>query len=211
MASPEIPAWLNSSKLPNFPITAFFLIFFGTWFTEDGALLASALLWKKGKLGWELVYWANVLGVTAGDILLYYIGFELSKGLQTHWARRFISAELMEKGRTIFKKWGYWLVLLARCVPGLRIPAYAASGLLNIPLAPFSAIIFLSALFWVFFQMKLVEAAGNHFNAWQIACLALAVLALTQWTLKGFDEGGWRRRWNAVKRLFGLGPRDASR
>lgn len=203
MASPEIPAWLNASKLSNYPLAAFLLIFFGTWFSEDGAMVASAILWKKGKLDWDIVYWGNVLGVSTGDILMYWIGYKISFGLERPWVRRFIKAEHVDRGRLFFMKWGNWLVFLARFIPGLRVPAYSAAGLLRAPLGPFSAIVVLTAVFWVGVQMKLIEAAGKHLSTWQIFWLGLGILALTHWVLKGFDDDGWSRRWQAVRRLFG--------
>jgi membrane protein DedA with SNARE-associated domain len=188
MPSPEIPAWLNTGKLPNYPVAAFFLIFFGTWFTEDGALVASAILWKKGRLSWELVYWANVLGVCVGDLLLYWIGLKISYGLERPWLSRFIKPATMEKARQVFSKWGNWLVFLARFIPGLRLPAYIGGGLLRSPRGPFSAIVILTALFWVGIQMKLVEAAGQHLSPWQIFWAGLAILAATQLVLKLFER-----------------------
>jgi membrane protein DedA with SNARE-associated domain len=205
MAAPEIPAWLNTSKLSNFPLAAFFLIFFGTWFSEDGAMVASAILWNKGKLSWEVVYWGNVLGLTSGDILMYWLGYEIGFGLENPWVKRFIKPSLVEKGHKIFLKWGNWLVFIARFIPGLRVPAYSAAGLLRAPLGPVAAIIFLTAAFWVGVQMEIIQAAGNHLNPWEIFFLGLSALLLTHWVLSGFDNDGWKKRWQALKRVFRSG------
>jgi membrane protein DedA with SNARE-associated domain len=198
MASPEIPAWLNTSKLANFPLVAFFLIFFGTWFSEDGAMVASAILWKKGKLTWDVVYWGNVLGLTSGDLLMYWIGHEIGLGLERPWVKRFIKPALLEKGHAIFLRWGNWLVFIARFIPGLRVPAYSAAGLLRAPLGPVAAIIFLTAAFWVGVQMKLID----HFSPWEIFVWGLGALLLIHWVLSGFENQGWKRRWDALSGLF---------
>lgn len=204
MHPPEIPVWLNASKLANYPAAAFFLIFFGTWFSEDGAMLGSAFLWKQGKLGWEVVYWANALGVSTGDILLYYIGYEISFGLEKPWVRRFIKPTHIERGRAFFAKWGNWLTFVARFVPGLRLPGFTAAGLMRTPIAPFSAIVFLTALFWVGVQMKIVQAAGNHFSTWEIFAMGLAALLVTRWVLVGFENEGWKNRWIGLKKILGI-------
>jgi membrane protein DedA with SNARE-associated domain len=177
MTSPEIPAWLNSSKLSQYPAVAFFLIFFGTWFTEDGTMLASAVLWKKGRLSGELVYWANVLGVSTADLLLYYLGFELSRGLEKPWVSRFLKPQTMDRARHFFRKWGNGFTLVARFVPLLRLPAFAGAGLMRQPFLPFGAIVVGSALAWTWAQMKLVM----DLNYWQLLILVLLLALLIQW------------------------------
>jgi membrane protein DedA with SNARE-associated domain len=204
MHPPEIPVWLNASKLANHPIAAFFIIFFGTWFSEDGAMLGSIYMWKQGKLAWPIIYWGNTLGVSVGDLLLYWVGFEISRGLEKPWVARFIKPSRLERGRAFFAKWGNWLTFMARFIPGLRVPGFSAAGLMRTPFAPFTAIVFLTAAFWIGIQMELADAVGNNLSGWQIFWLALALLILTYWVIKGFEDDNWRRRWIALRRLVRL-------
>jgi membrane protein DedA with SNARE-associated domain len=192
--SPE--AW---SKLP--PILCFISIALATWVAEDLTLIASSSLWLRGDLSGALVLGANVVGIASGDLMLYFLGRRFGGALpRAPYIGRFFKPSNVEKGVRFFEKRGMNLVLVARFVPGLRLPTYTAAGIFRSPLGPTVGVIALSGLVWVPLQMIAVRSLGRHFSPWQTAVVALVFFAVLAWLLQGFVQHEWRLRWIGLKR-----------
>lgn len=200
MPAPEIFEWVKPSVLARHPWIAFLLFFFATWFSQEGALLGSSFMWKQGKVDWWQVFWGNTLGMTSGDLLLYFIALKMSTGLEKPWLQRFIKPHHFERGRGFYQKWGNWLTFMARFIPGMHVPGYAAAGLMRAPFGPFATIVFLTAALYVGGFMTIARVL----SPWQIFWLCLLALLLTQWVLTGFEDDNWKKRGLALKRLFRL-------
>ena len=181
---------------------SFFGIFFATWLAEDLTLIGSATLWAKGHLSGSLVLWANVLGISSGDLLLYGLGRAFGPDLpKVPWLGRFFKPKAVERGTRYFQDKGLKWVLIARFVPGLRLPTYVAAGIFKAPFWNCAGIIFVSGLFWVPLQMLAVRSLGRHFSPWQTAGVALIFFAVLAWFLQGFVHHEWRLRWIGLRRL----------
>ena len=199
MPAPEIFEWVRPSVLAKHPFVAFLLFFFATWFTQEGTLFASAAWWKQGKVGWDVVFWGNVLGMTGGDMLIYLVGYRVSFGLEKPWVQRYVKPELIEKGHLFYAKWGNWLTFMSRFIPGMHVPGYLSAGLMNAPAGPQLTIIFLTAVLYVGGFMTVVRVL----TTWQIFWLCLLSLLLMQWMLTGFENGNWAKRWQALRSFLG--------
>ena len=199
MPAPEIFDWVRPSILAKHPFIAFLLFFFATWFSQEGTMIASLYWWKQGKVTWDIVFWGNVLGMTAGDLLLYLFGLKLSNGLEKPWIQRFIKPHHIAKGHMFFAKWGNWLTFMSRFVPGMHVPGYAAAGLMQAPFGPFASIVFLTSILYVGGFMTIARLL----TSWQLFWLCLLALLLTQWVLKGFEGQGWKKRWDGIKNILG--------
>jgi membrane protein DedA with SNARE-associated domain len=55
----------------------FFSIFTGTFILEDLALASSLVLMAENKMSFQGAFLACFLGITIGDIGLYFIGFSI--------------------------------------------------------------------------------------------------------------------------------------
>ena len=102
------------------------LIGLATFVTEDLACIATGLLVAQGQVGFFPGTAACLLGIFAGDVLLYLAGRFAGRP-----ALRFVSAEQIERASTWISAKGMIVVFLSRFMPGLRLPTYVAAGLLK--------------------------------------------------------------------------------
>jgi membrane protein DedA with SNARE-associated domain len=184
------------------PLTAFLVIVGATWLAEDPALVLSATAWVHGSLSFDFVLVANLVGIASGDLLLYALGRRYGEHLpRLPWIGRFFSPDAVQKGERFFRRQGLNLVMLARFVPGLRLPTYTAAGIFKAPLRPVAGLIVLSGLVWVPLQMALVRGLSRDLRPVPGFFAALGVFLALAWMAQGFVDYGWERRGLALRRL----------
>jgi membrane protein DedA with SNARE-associated domain len=122
----------------------FFLLLicgFGFPMPEDIILVTAGFLAAQYSYPFMLVASITYAGIMIGDSSIYFMG--------THFGRRFIRTRMgkfllkektMNKVEGLFKKYGVWVIFIARFLPGLRTAVFFTSGTLH-----FS--------FWKFFLM----------------------------------------------------------
>jgi membrane protein DedA with SNARE-associated domain len=104
-----------------------------------GALLGHQANDPNSTLRWFIMLPVCILGVVMGDILLYAIGrFFGPKLLANSWVqRRLISPQKRARIEHNFKRYGIWILLIARLMPGIRSPIFIMAGVNRLPLAKF--------------------------------------------------------------------------
>lgn len=121
------------------------LIVAATFVLEDLATVTVAVLASHMVIDAEVALASAVVGTALGDIALY---------AAARWARGvpFVSAWLARPGLTRMLDWvrrhALAMVIVARFVPGLRLPIFAGAGAVRMPLVPFIAAIIVSTLIW---------------------------------------------------------------
>jgi membrane protein DedA with SNARE-associated domain len=134
------PALLLSALAAE-PIAFFLAVVALSFLLEDATAVAAGALASQMRVDPALALGAVMVGTVAGDLLLHGAG-----RLAGRWpllARRVSAAgPLLRVGRSPA------LVAAARFVPGLRLPAYAGSGVARMPFAGFAAIVVLTGLLW---------------------------------------------------------------
>ncbi len=139
MSLPD-PALLLS-MLASQPVLFFGAVVLMSFLLEDATALAAGALAGQMAVDPVLALSAVIAGTVAGDALLHGAG-----RLAGRWApaRRWVSkgGRLLEVGRSPA------LVAAARFVPGLRLPAYAGSGLAGMSPLVFGAIVVTTGLLW---------------------------------------------------------------
>ena len=180
----------------------------GSPLTEDLLLLAGGYLAAVGIFSWPVVAPLALAGVLGADIVLYSLGRKLrSHSLRGGWVRRFVRPGRLRIATRWFARFGDWLVVLARFVPGTRVVVFVTAGLRGMPVARFLALDGVAALIWVpallFVGGELGEHIGNvsRFLHWvQGRVVWLVVLAA------GIALA--RQAWIAAERRR-FGPSDA--
>lgn len=169
-------------------------LFFLTFFSEDAATLGGATLSAAGQLATPMGLAACFLGIWLGDLGLYgmarYFGRPL---LDRNWVRRRVSEDRLARSEAWWKKRGLLVLLVARFVPGLRLPTYLIAGTLAVPFLSFAAVTALMGLVWVPLIFALVRIAGSETVAWYaaakgtliIAAVAALVFAASVFLLRG--------------------------
>ncbi len=127
------------------PLLVAMSILVSTFFLEDAAIGYAALLATGGLIAPELAFSTLFAGIYVGDLGLYVLGFA---------GRRFPRVRSMLANRTVAHV-GEWLekralaaLILARLLPGSRLPVYAVSGFMKVPFARFAAITGAATLTW---------------------------------------------------------------
>lgn len=151
----------------------FISIFLGTFVLEDVALASSLVLVAQSKMTFVEAFMACFLGISVGDIGLYFLGFLAAKVKYLErfkWVR-----SLKSKGRGYqSKKFLSYAVFISRAIPGTRLPTYLVSGYLSFPFFRFFLITIVSVSLWV----ALVLGVGFPFVSFLSDHAILALLSL---------------------------------
>lgn len=139
------------------PVALVTAIILTTFVLEDAASIGAALLASAGSISPPLAMAALVLGIFAGDLALYGLGYAARS---QHWARKRIGDKHIERGRRWLNGRLLAALIVARFIPGARLPAYAASGYLRVPFARFAAITAGAGIVWTIAIFAVVMSVG---------------------------------------------------
>jgi membrane protein DedA with SNARE-associated domain len=152
--------------------------------SEDLVLLLGGAISSQGFTRYVPTLLAGYGGVIAGDALIYHWGKKLGPRAYEHkLARRVLSRERAQKLHEHFGRHGFWTVVAARHMPGLRPPIFFLSGASGVRFATFLLADMLSAAVTVpavvtigyFFGSHLEDARRLlHRADWIVAVVALA-------------------------------------
>ena len=131
----------------------------GDTITAFGAFLVGA-----GRLDFIVVYIVTTIGSSAGFLLLYFFGAFLEREFFIEKDYKFFSAKSIISAEAWFKKYGYYVVIANRFLPGIRSVISIASGISG--LSPLKVFLYcnISALAWNFIWIYTGYTLGNNWN-----------------------------------------------
>jgi membrane protein DedA with SNARE-associated domain len=156
------------------PPLEFTVILVGTFILEDAATLLAAMQVAAGAVSLPLALASLYAGIILGDIGLYGLG-RLSA--HNRWAKRLVGKRRQDLGHEWVRRRVVPTVLVARFVPGLRLPTYTTLGFLRAPFVPFAltatgaTLIWTSGLFFV--SLKLGHLMLHYLGPWRWAGFAV--------------------------------------
>jgi membrane protein DedA with SNARE-associated domain len=161
-------------------------LFFLTFFSEDAATLGGATMTAAGMMATPLALAACFLGIWLGDLGLYALARYFGRPiLKRDWVKRRVNEERLARSEAWWQRRGILVLLVARFVPGLRLPTYLVAGTLAVPFFSFAVVTALMGLIWVPLVFILVRLAGleavNWYGSargWLIALSLLLLIAL---------------------------------
>jgi len=125
---------------------------------EDAAVLAAAASSVSGMASPVGLFAAITVGLTISDLWKYWLG---RAALTQPWARKYAENERVTKTKdAIVNNLGKSLII-ARFIPGARIPLYIAAGLFKASFVKFAAFILLSALMYISIAFALFHILGE--------------------------------------------------
>ena len=152
------------------PLLFFMAVVLMSFLLEDATALAAGALAGQMQVDPALALSAVIAGTVAGDFLLHGMG-----RLALRWP--VAERRVARAGRLVSIGRSPALVAAARFVPGLRLPAYAGSGLAGMSPLVFGAIVLATGLVWtplLFGAGRLVmDAQGGLVLALLVGVLAL--------------------------------------
>ena len=116
-----------------------------TFVLEDATTVTAALLTANGTVPWGLALGALYVGIFVGDLGLYGLG-RLARTNKR--AATWIGDARIAKGQAWLSDRLTSSLIAARCVPGLRLPVYSASGYLAVSIIRFTVVAAIAAAVW---------------------------------------------------------------
>ncbi len=133
---------------------------------EDIPLVASGYLIWEGTMHWGPALAVTMIGVGAGDSILFFIGRRLGMRILEPAPNRrtFFPQKRVRRTRAYFRKYGEKIVFFARFVAGFRAVAFFMSGAMRMPFSRFILLDMLAAALSVPLWVGLGYACGVYFG-----------------------------------------------
>jgi len=129
-----------------------------TFVQEDAAVLGAASASVSGIGSPMLMFIAITLGLTFSDLWKYWLG---RAAISQDWAKKHAeSPKILKAKDNIVHNLGK-SIMIARFIPGTRIPLYIAAGFFQASFLKFSIFIFVSALIYIGIAFALFNALGE--------------------------------------------------
>lgn len=211
---PEITARL--SAVTTWPVPVLFLaIAAATLVSEDLTCIACGLLVSQGLMSFGMAVAACMIGIMTGDLLLFAAGrwFALPF-LHRRPLSWMLQEDDIQRRRQWFERYGSWIILSSRFLPGSRLPTFVAAGMFFPSIIRPALVFFIASLVWVPLLISLARVVGDrvfaYFGTYQHYALpvflvtAMGVYLLVKVVLPLFTHKGrrlflssWRRatRW----------------
>ena len=182
-----------------------------TFASEDLTTIFAGLLVAKGELGFWTALAGCTLGIWIGDGLLWLLGRTVGRpALRLPILRRLIQPWQLARAERWFARRGLRVVVISRFLPGSRLPAFFAAGLLGARASWFLGWALLAALAWTplligasIVAAPRIEALVGQLvalrGAWALLppLISLAVLVLVLRSLELLSDWRARRLWSA--------------
>jgi membrane-associated protein len=199
----EVLSEVVARTSPYAPVTLFLASFVEYVFPPaPGDLLVVLGSWYaiQGALSWPAVFVAVTAGAIAGAWVDHRIGVALGRGLQRRAARHSaITADRLARFEASYRRWGAWLLVTNRFLPGIRAFLFVAAGASGIPLRQVLLYGGISAAVWNVFLLSVGALVAHSapelvlfFDRYTIA--AWAVLAAVSLAALAVARVRWRRR-----------------
>jgi membrane protein DedA with SNARE-associated domain len=114
----------------------------------DTIIAFGAFLVGTGRLDFMGVYLATTIGSVTGFLFLYWLGLLLGRRFFIEKDHRFFKAKDILRAEEWFRKYGYWLVVMNRFLPGVRSVISIAGGFSGLRIATVALLATASAATW---------------------------------------------------------------
>jgi membrane-associated protein len=191
----RLTEWLDVVVVRTGPYAP--LVLFGASFLEyvfppfpgDALVLLGAWYAVHGDISWPLAFAA----VTAGALIGAVVDWRVGRALGTHLGERFAArahlAEKLARFQASYRRWGPWLLVANRFMPGVRALFFVVAGASGVPLSRVLVFGGISAAAWnallllagAFVARNVDELSGlmSRYTsiAWVIVAAVLAAIA----------------------------------
>ena len=118
---------------------------------------------KQGQMNLLVVIMVGTLAQTAGAMLAYYIGMGPGLGFVKRYGKYVLfSDHELQKTHALFEKYGSWLTLFGRCLPGIRTYIGIPAGMARMKFGRFVAASLLGSLAWTILLTTLGYQLADH-------------------------------------------------
>lgn len=160
------PAIIPARPMWNYALVlgALLLAGLGLPLPEEITLMTAGYFCAENGHVVPVMYAIGLLGILAGDLMLYGLGRCFGEGILSRWpVRHLVTRERLERWERIFQVKGARVVLAVRFIPAVRPAAYLAVGVLRFDWRRFLALDLLAALPFV----ALLLSFGYYFGEYK--------------------------------------------
>ena len=163
------------------------LISLATLLSEDLACVTAGILASQDILTYLNAVWWCWLGILTGDMALYWVGRVFGRrATELKIIRLMLTPERLRLGEELFQRMGGALLFSSRFLPGTRVPAYVAAGILRFPAHRFALCLGLAGLLWTPVVVGFAMLIGSRLLAWlalyeRYAAIGVAVAIGLTW------------------------------
>jgi len=158
------------TKIATFPpfwiyITLFFFAFVENVFPpspSDVLLVVGGTLIGTGAISFILALAFATLGSITGFMLMFYIGSTVDKKVIHSGRFKHIPVDSIDKVEKWFRKYGYFIIIANRFMPGTRAVISFFAGISNLEPKKTTLLCFISALIWNAIMLYLGFIFGNN-------------------------------------------------
>ena len=161
----EILLYIGSLDTLWLYVILFFFAFIENVFPpspSDVVVIVGASLIASTSLGFVPVLIITSIGSALGFILMYYVGYFLSEKILRSGKIKFIDKASLEKTDLWFSKYGYWIILANRFLPGTRSVISFFSGVHELDVKKTFLYALISAFLWNILIIYLGMTMGNN-------------------------------------------------
>jgi membrane protein DedA with SNARE-associated domain len=138
------------------PVTAYLILFLSAFAENvvppipgDTVVLLGAYLVSTSRLDFLGVYLATTFGSAGGFAAMYLVGrYAGHSFLQSRRGRRWFKQKYLEKARSWFARWGYWIIIVNRFLSGTRSVISLFAGLFHLRPVPVFMLALLGSAIW---------------------------------------------------------------
>ena len=160
---------------------------------SDVVIVVGATLIASTSLTFIPVLFITSIGSALGFILMYYIGYFLSEKVLRSGKLKFVSQDALHKTDEWFSKYGYWIILTNRFLPGTRSVISFFSGVHELHVGKTFLFALISAFAWnviiIYLGMTLgnnVELIDYYLKTYSNIGIGLTILVLAIFTIRYF-------------------------
>jgi len=161
----EILVYISSLEVSWIYFILFFFAFIENIFPpspSDVVVVVGASLIAGTSIGFIPVLIITSFGSAIGFILMYYVGYFLSERVLRSGKLKFIDPEALKKTDKWFSKYGYWIILANRFMPGTRSVISFFSGVHELHIGKTFFFALLSAFLWNILIIYIGMTLGNN-------------------------------------------------
>ncbi len=161
----EILVYISSLDATWIYFILFFFSFIENVFPpspSDVVVVVGASLIASTSIEFIPVLFITSIGSALGFILMFFVGYFLSEKVLRSGKLKFVSQDALHKTDEWFSKYGYWIILANRFMPGTRSVISFFSGVHELNVAKTFLFAFISAFFWNLIIIYLGMTLGNN-------------------------------------------------
>lgn len=120
---------------------------------------------SKHTISFQFGFFSLMIAVLIGASILYYLSSHYGQFIVLRFGKYLhLNEKRLLTVEKWFKRYGFWVIVFGRHIPGFRVPITFFAGISGVPYTVFIASTFVSVIFWILFYLTIGERVGANIN-----------------------------------------------